>query len=93
MYKNLLLGSILILLSAKAVAQGGVSLFSNGSIGISYTLESERKLKNANGGYEYNAVGLNAKIPLFDNMGNGSPIFTKLFCMPMFRLLLQLLDL
>ncbi len=79
MYKNLLLGSILILFSAKAIAQGGVSLFSSGSIGISYTFEPERKFKNANGGYKYNAVGLNAKIPLFGNRGNGSGHFYETF--------------
>ena len=93
MHKNLLLGSMLILLSAKAIAQGGVSLLSNGSIGISYTLEPERKFKNANGGYKYNAVGLNAKIPLFGNRGNGSGHFYETSLRPMYRLLLQLLDL
>jgi len=41
--------------------------FSNGSIGVSYILEPQRKLRNTNSGYQYNAIGINAKIPLFGN--------------------------
>jgi hypothetical protein len=63
---KLLLSIIIILFCSKGIAQG-ISSLSSGSIGISYTVEPQRKFRNTNGGYQYNAVGFNARIPLFGN--------------------------
>ncbi len=62
-------GVLMILLSGKATAQGMVSVNGGGSIGVSYTLEPQRKFKDATGGYQYSAAGINARIPLFRNKG------------------------
>ncbi|MES2328897.1 MAG: DUF6268 family outer membrane beta-barrel protein [Bacteroidota bacterium] len=79
MPKNILLAMALILVSVKTSAQamGGVG---SGGIGISYSLQPERKFKSTPGGYKYTAFGMNARIPLFrkNNLATGHFFETSL---------------
>ncbi len=64
MNKNIVISAVLMLFCIKGAAQSMASA-SSGGIGVFYTLEPQRKFRNAAGGYKYYTTGFNAKIPLF----------------------------
>ncbi len=74
MHRILLVSCLLFTFFVKVKSQG-ISPVSGGSIGVSYTLEPQRKFRDVGGGYKYSALGMNAKIPLFRSKPNESGRF------------------